>query len=498
MVGGEGVRLALFLRSRVVITAVGCSLLLGAGIITIPRTILKLEQARSLGDGQLASLLGAPNETTASRAALAIGRTRQAAGAPLLAAHVKDPRASVRAMSIYGLGVIGLGTAVPEIVKSVSDPAGAVRIAALDALGRYEADGKLPGKEEMLAEGAVAGALRDRDPIVAGRAAITLNFFADGPAAARAAKALTGVLGMMQPSEVRERAMWSIFRRYATKVPRDVLTAALSDQDEIVRIEAVRAYGKLKDPSAAGQLQSLLDDPSWRVQEQAAESITVLKGGQLSASWKTIPSFVHLPTPAPDPLAGEKPIPAVSPQPVAGAPDPMTADLGPDLLPKTAVDMTSPAHGPHPRLRLATTKGNIYVVLYPEWAPLTVENFLNLTARGFFNDNRWFRIVPDFVVQTGEKDDKNQPGPGYTIGAEQNPLEQNAYIISMGLNYDEKTNTPELDSAGSEYYITLSPQYHLDNAFTVFGRVVSGFDVLGRLVESDRVTRIERISDIVL
>ena len=61
-----------------------------------------------------------------------------------------------------------------------------------------------------------------------------------------------------------------------------------------------------------------------------------------------------------------------------------------------------------------------------------------------------------------------------------------------------KTNTPELDSAGSEYYITLSPQYHLDNAFTVFGRVVSGFDVLGRLVESDRVIRIERIPDVTL
>ena len=149
-------------------------------------------------------------------------------------------------------------------------------------------------------------------------------------------------------------------------------------------------------------------------------------------------------------------------------------------------------------MRFVTTKGNLYVALYPEWAPLTVENFLNLGARGFLNNNRWFRIVPDFVVQTGEQDDVNDPGPGYSIGAEENPVEQDSYVLSMGLNYDDKTNTPLRDSAGSEYYFTLSPQYHLDNDFTVFGRITSGFDVLGRLVESDRVIRVERLPDVVL
>lgn len=160
--------------------------------------------------------------------------------------------------------------------------------------------------------------------------------------------------------------------------------------------------------------------------------------------------------------------------------------------------MTGPAPGPHPRVRIVTTKGNVYVVLYPEWAPLTTENFLNLASTGFYNNNPWFRIVPDFVVQTGEQDDKNAPGPGYSIGAEENPLEQSSYVISMGLNYDSKTNTPLRDSAGSEYYVTLSPQYHLNNDFSVFGAVTSGFDVLGRLVESDKVIRVERISDVTL
>jgi cyclophilin family peptidyl-prolyl cis-trans isomerase len=65
----------------------------------------------------------------------------------------------------------------------------------------------------------------------------------------------------------------------------------------------------------------------------------------------------------------------------------------------------------------------------------------------------------------------------------------------MGMNYDSKTNTPIRDSAGTQYYVTLSPQLHLDRDFSVFGEVTGGFDVLGRLIESDRVIRIERIAD---
>ncbi len=59
------------------------------------------------------------------------------------------------------------------------------------------------------------------------------------------------------------------------------------------------------------------------------------------------------------------------------------------------------------------------------------------------------------------------------------------------MNYDDKTNLPLRDSAGTQYYITLSPQLHLDRDFTVFGRVVGGADVLAHLVESDRVVRVE-------
>jgi peptidyl-prolyl cis-trans isomerase B (cyclophilin B) len=460
--------------------------------------IVRLESQRSLGDGRLAALLASSDEDTAARAALAIGRTKLEAGVPLLEAHLGDRRTAVRALSVYGLGLIGLGSdAVAFATTANTDPSSAVRLAALDALGRYEEAKKLdPGAEGAAAQAAVAALAHSGQSAVAGRAAITLSFFADGPQGANAIAALTAAFSSQTDSYVRERIMWTVFRRYAAVVPIAFLRAALSDSDEIVRIEAVRAYGKLKDKTLAADLQPLLNDPSWRVQEQAAESIRVLQGGQLTQHWTAIPAFVHTPSPQLDPYASLPAMARATPAVAAPGADEMPPAL--PLAPHTARDMLSPAHGAHPRLRIVTTKGNIYVALYPEWAPLTVTNFLNLMNRGFLDNNPWFRIVPDFVVQTGEQDAKNAPGPGYSIPAEENPLEQNSYIISMGLNYDDKTNTPIRDSAGSEYYITLSPQYHLDNAFTVFGAMTSGFDVLGRLSESDKVIRVERVADIEL
>lgn len=473
-------------------------------MITIPRTILKLEQARSLGNGQLASLLNAPSAEDAARAALAIGRTRQPQGARLLAGHIDDPRPPVRAMSIYGLGVIGLGSAVSKIEGHATDSSGAVRFAVLDALQRYADD-------KTLAAADIAGAvdltlgrlLADNDPIVRGHAAIALNAYAGGATDAKAAAGLSRSLKDERSVYVRERAMWTVFRGYSKLVPESLVIAGLADPDEVVRIEAVRTLGKrfagTKDATEQARLHRLeVTSASWRVQEQAAESIRQIQGQPLTASWKAIPAYIHVPKLKPDTLADLPVQPWLAPSGSPAPPSAMDAGLGAALLPVTAAQMTSAAHGPHPRLRIVTTKGNVYVALYPEWAPLTVENFMNLCARGFYDDNRWFRIVPDFVVQTGEKDDVHTPGPGYSIGAEQNPIEQDSWVLSMGLDYDDKTNTPKLDSAGSEYYITLSPQFHLDNAFTVFGRVTSGFDVLGRLIESDRVIRIERVGDVVL
>jgi len=130
---------------------------------------------------------------------------------------------------------------------------------------------------------------------------------------------------------------------------------------------------------------------------------------------------------------------------------------------------------------------------YPEWAPFTVANVLNLTNAGYFEGLRWFRVVPDFVVQTGDPKNTGEGDAGYSIGAEENPIEQRTCVISMGLNYEN--GHPLRDSAGTQFYITLSPQLHLDRGFTVFGGVAAGFNVLAHLTETDRMLRVEQIDD---
>lgn len=460
-------------------------------------TTLTLEQARSLGSGELAAFLASPDERLAARAALAIGRTRLPAGAPVLAAHLNDPRAAVRAMSIYGLGLLHTGTALRTIAAAaVHDPSSAVRAAALDAIGRYQAAGVLDAAGQQRAADAVRAALsRDSDPLVRARAAPELDGFADTPWGFASELALVRAASDRNV-RVRRNAMWAIFRGYALRVPRATLTAGLHDSDDVVRVEAVRAFGRLKNADAIAALQPMLMDPSWRVQEQAQESLLQLQKKPMHDAWTAIPPGVHLPAIAADSLAN---LPAIARTRAAGKPvAPVLADapLEPKIDPQTAADMSGPAHGAHPRVRIVTTQGNVYVTLFPEWAPVTVENFLDVADSGYYDNNRWFRIVPDFVVQTGDPTDNGDGDAGYAVGTEENPIEQLSGVTSMGMNYDAKG--PLRDSAGTQYYITLSPQLHLDRDFTVFGEVTSGFDVLAHLTQSDRVVRVERIADVTL
>ncbi|MBV8284461.1 MAG: peptidylprolyl isomerase [Candidatus Eremiobacteraeota bacterium] len=487
--------LAKMVTAVLILAAVGAVSSPDSGAYT---QMIALESRRSLGDGRLALFLASPDEAVAARAALAIGRTKQPAGEELLAAHLEDSRVAVRAMSVYGLGLLATGNNAAGLIAVTGDSSPAVRAAALDAVARYEAAHKF-GNSEGEAQAEVERLLaRDPEAVVRARAATALVEFRDGANAQEAAAALATAFAGDRETLVRWHAMWCIYRGYAARVNRKVVEGALKDPDELVRIEAVRAMGKYKDASLIALVKPLLADSSWRVQEQAAEAIRALSGKPPTEHVTAIPSYVHVPAVAADPLASLPAMPRTPAEGKPGAPSPDDADVRLTLLPETLARMTGAAPGPHPRVRVSTTKGNLYVVLYPEWAPLTVANFLALANRGYYDGNRWFRIVPDFVVQTGDPNDNGEGDAGYAIGAEENPLEQHSYVISMGLNYDDKTNTPIRDSAGTQYYVTLSPQLHLDRDFTVFGDVTGGFDVLGRLIESDRVKRIERIEDVVL
>ena len=142
--------------------------------------------------------------------------------------------------------------------------------------------------------------------------------------------------------------------------------------------------------------------------------------------------------------------------------------------------MIAPAFSPQAYVQ--TTRGEIRIELAVLDAPRTVANFIALAGRGFFDGIAWHRIVPDFVAQVGDPRGDGEGGPGYTIRDE---LNQRPYLRgAVGMALDWR------DTGGSQFFITHSPQPHLDARYTVFGHVVAGMDVVDRLEPWDRITTV--------
>ncbi|MCU1382133.1 MAG: ppiB 2 [Acidobacteria bacterium] len=136
---------------------------------------------------------------------------------------------------------------------------------------------------------------------------------------------------------------------------------------------------------------------------------------------------------------------------------------------------------------LDTDRGTIQIELAVNDAPLTVENFIALARKGYFNGLSVHRVVPDFVIQDGDPRGDGEGGPGYSIRDELNERPYLRGTVGMALD-------PWPDTGGSQYFITHSPQPHLDAKYTVFGRVVSGMDVVDKIQQWD-VIRAVRVWD---
>jgi peptidyl-prolyl cis-trans isomerase B (cyclophilin B) len=127
--------------------------------------------------------------------------------------------------------------------------------------------------------------------------------------------------------------------------------------------------------------------------------------------------------------------------------------------------------------------GEIRLEFYPEDAPKTVENFVTLAKKGFYNGLNFHRVVPDFVVQGGCPQGTGTGGPGYQIKAEFNKQKHVRGTLAMARSQDP-------DSAGSQFYICYGTTPHLDGQYTVFGRVVSGMEHVDRIKQGDKITSI--------
>ncbi len=129
-----------------------------------------------------------------------------------------------------------------------------------------------------------------------------------------------------------------------------------------------------------------------------------------------------------------------------------------------------------------TSGGVIEVELYTQDAPMTVLNFVTLARTSFYDSLAFHRVVPNFVVQTGDPRNDGWGSPGYTIRSEFNKRSYGRGTVGMA--------SSGKDTEGSQFFITHSPQPHLDGRYTVFGQVIAGMDVVDAIQEGDIITSI--------
>jgi len=135
---------------------------------------------------------------------------------------------------------------------------------------------------------------------------------------------------------------------------------------------------------------------------------------------------------------------------------------------------------------IETRFGQIIIEMLPDTAPGHVENFLKLAGSGFYDGTLFHRVIPGFMIQGGDPYTKGTDktrygtgGPGYTIPAEFSDQPHSRGAVSMARSVDP-------DSAGSQFFIVVQDSRHLDGRYTVFGRVISGMEVVDEIVARER------------
>lgn len=139
----------------------------------------------------------------------------------------------------------------------------------------------------------------------------------------------------------------------------------------------------------------------------------------------------------------------------------------------------------NPVVTIETNRGVIKVELYPEIAPNTVNNFVSLVRKGFYDGTIFHRVIPGFMIQGGDPEGTGMGGPGYGIKGEfaangfENTLKHTTGVISMA-----RSQRP--DSTGSQFFIMVADAAYLDGQYAAFGKVLEGQEVAEAIVSAPR------------
>jgi cyclophilin family peptidyl-prolyl cis-trans isomerase/HEAT repeat protein len=419
------------------------------------------------GAAPLLAIAGNTNEPLALRiqAVRGLALLEDSRGAPVFMRLITTAQAdqNLQLEAIVALGQLRHAGAVDLLIDLVSATWPSVRSAALLALARTDADvfisaistldpdqhwsvraamasavAELPGERAVAP---LTSMLRDADQRV-------IPPVIDALAKVGATSAIPELLARLKADDqvVRAAAARGLATLKATGVTAALTDAlALSQRDGlyVARAATLDALTALDAAAARPLLVTALADRDWAVRQRAAEHLRRLD-------------------PAAD-VSGMRP-----------APPPAVAELA-------AVDtFVTPEYSPS--AYIDTSKGTIQFELAVIDAPRTVANFIALARKNYFRGVQLHRVVPDFVVQDGDPRGDGEGGPGYTIRDEINQRPYLRGTVGMALDW--------ADTGGSQFFITHSPQPHLDGRYTVFGQVISGMDVVDRLQQWDTIERI--------
>lgn len=182
---------------------------------------------------------------------------------------------------------------------------------------------------------------------------------------------------------------------------------------------------------------------------------------------------------------GSQPSPAADqPSPATGTPSPVAGQASPvaggkktySAMPEMTIDATKSYTA-----TITTPRGDIVIKLRPDLAPKTVNSFIFLSKEGFYNGLTWHRVIPGFVAQGGDPEGTGGGGPGYNVPAEftDKVLFDRPGLVAMARRGDD------INSNGSQFFITLAPAPNLNNQYTIFGEVVKGQEIVQGIPERD-------------
>ena len=447
----------------------------------------------------LAALLPTPGRYTAAFAARGLGVTRAAAAAaplrqiveqrtapfavviqairalasigsadavpvltPIVADGEADPRLRVEAMA--ALAAVATADSLDLLLDLLTDGTPAIRAAALRALARVDPDGFLvtlsgldPDRDwtvraaQATALGSLAGGrglpglrvlLRDRDPKVIPAVVAAL-------VASKAPEAEAILTQQLTANDFAVKAaaaggLAELGAAAAAPALVEAYRAASGDGTYTARAAILAALHRI-DPAAAQPIvREALGDRDWALRVRAAALLR-------ERSPETAVDASIRPAPAGRPIADEE-----------------------------WRWLIAPPFSPHAYVE--TDRGTVQIELAVLDAPLTVANFMALARKGFFDGIAMHRVVPDFVVQGGDPRGDGEGSPGYTLRDEINMRPYLRGTVGMALDWE--------DTGGSQFFITHSPQPHLDGRYTVFGHVLDGMEVVDALRPGDVIRRV--------